>query len=79
MFIFDIDDIALGGAAVPVLVMIASVIINIAFSAGVYADSKNRNVVLAPGLIWSLATLFGGVFVAIAYWVVHCSALSSKD
>jgi len=60
------------------IIYLAKILINIAFSAGVYIASKDRAMVLAPRIIWTLATLFGGVFVAVAYWVVHHSGLSDN-
>ena len=79
MIIRGIEDFAWGGVAIPIVIFIAQVLINIAFSAGVYVASKDRKTVLASRVIWSLATLFGGVFIAVAYWVVHHSNLSSGN
>jgi len=77
MIKLGIEDFAWGGVAVPILLIIAQVLVNIAFSAGVYVASKDRKTALAPGVIWSIATLFGGVLVAVAYWLVHHSNLSN--
>jgi len=45
----------------------------------VYLDSNDRSTVLVPGVFWTLATLAGGVFVAVAYWLVHHSVLGHRD
>ena len=72
-----------GGAnAVAVsLVGILALIIHIAFAYAVWRDAKlmkrsfGRGTFLVNGLIWGLATLQGGVFVAGLYWVIHHSSL----
>jgi len=63
--------------AVFLIIFVVKILINIAFSASVYVASKDRTMVLAPRIIWTLATLFGGVFIAVAYWVIHHSGLSN--
>ncbi len=56
-----------------------TIVIHIAFAVAVFSDamigSKCRPVLVTAG-IWSLATLFGGVFVAATYWVLHRSTLN---
>ena len=64
-----------------VIPMIGTFIVHIAFSAAVYTDASrfqkdNGKLVFVGPVIWSLAALFGGLFAAIAYWVVHHSTLS---
>ena len=59
---------------------IITVLVHIAFSAAVFSDAqtiKNErdSLVFAGPIIWSLAVLVGGVFAALAYWVIHHSSL----
>ena len=58
--------------------MIIALVVHVFFAVGVLQDSSRRSKprVLAPGPIWALATLIGGVFVATAYWLVHYSQLT---
>ena len=66
-------------AALALLFVTAAV--HIAFAIGVFNDANTRNLkgtgpeFVAP-VVWSLATLVGGVFVATAYWAIHMSTLS---
>ena len=65
----------------PYLVLLGTVIVHLAFSAAVFNDAKhlqksNFTLAFVGPVIWTLAVLFGGVFVAVAYWLVHHSALS---
>ena len=58
----------------------ATVVIHICFALAVRRDAANLSagrepIFVGPG-IWFLATLFGGVFVASAYWVIHHSRLN---
>ena len=76
---WDLFGLEWGGLGIWVLLIAARALINIVFSAGVYVAAKDRKMVLAPRIIWTLATLFGGVFIAVAYWVVHHSGLSGNN
>ena len=57
-------------------------IINVIFAVAVYSDAKDlyqytqKQTFLVDTGIWALATLFGGVFVAGIYWVIHHSTLN---
>src|SRR5262245_9980446 len=58
-------------------------IINIMFAVGVYRDGSEFETeygatAIVPTIIWAIATLMGGVFVAAAYWIMHRSALSNN-
>lgn len=65
--------VALGG--------LLTLIVHVGFACAVYADSGTmwrllrRNTFLVSGVLWALATLLGGVFVAAIYWVIHHSTL----
>lgn len=68
---------------VAVIFLILVVIIRIAFAAAVKQDGdiicmKGSGTFLVPPVIWSLATLLGGVMVAVGYWVVHHSTLRAN-
>ena len=66
-----------------VVVFVLNIILLICCASSVAIDisrlSKlNVAPVLFPGAIWVLAALLGGVFVAVAYWVVHHSTLARR-
>lgn len=57
------------------------IIINVMFAFGVGNDAnelrrEGGRTQIVGQAVWFLATLFGGVFVAAIYWVIHRSALS---
>jgi hypothetical protein len=63
---------------------IAIAIVQIVFAVAVYKDAKDiansgKKVIFAPSPIWLLATLFGGVFVAATYWLIHHSTLNPNN
>lgn len=57
-------------------------IVHIAFAIGVYNDAEKifgrtkRAPFFVNSIIWMLATLIGGVFVAGIYWAIHHSTLN---
>ncbi|WP_052010101.1 MULTISPECIES: hypothetical protein [unclassified Alteromonas] len=63
------------------LPVIATIIVHLAFSAAIFNDSsklhdENHQLAFVGPVIWTLAVLVGGVFVAAVYWLIHHSALS---
>jgi len=65
------------------LPLIGTILVHIAFSAAVFNDASAQKhprgrLVFVGRYLWALAVLFGGVFVAVAYWLMHHSTLS-KD
>lgn len=66
-----------------IIAVLAKILVNIAFGAAVFKDANRRHnqfkkLVLVSPLIWSLAVLLGGVFVAIGYWFVHYSSMADR-
>jgi hypothetical protein len=76
-----------GGLAIAftVLSWLLMAVVNVSFAFGVWFDSgeirragRGRLFLVGPA-VWALATLFGGVFVASLYWVIHYSSLRQAD
>ena len=69
------------GVVLLLITWLFAAIVHIGFAAAVWADAANlwhqfrRNTFFVGGGLWALATLIGGVFVAVAYWVIHHSSL----
>lgn len=70
-------------AAIPfvyIVLFALAAIVHIAFAAGVGADANRfrakqlSTFLVGPGM-WAFATLIGGVWVALAYWIIHHSNL----
>lgn len=62
------------------LYFLVTILIHIAFSAATFNDArqlrnKGEQLALVGPVLWSVAVLVGGVFVALAYWVMHHSTL----
>jgi hypothetical protein len=76
-------DAAIGGLSSVImlgslLLMVLAVVVHVIFAIAVGKDGgalyrRGRDTVLVPAGAWFLATLLGGVFVAVAYWVLHHS------
>jgi hypothetical protein len=64
-----------------IVLVIAIGVLNSPFAIGVYRDAKSRSPVLAPAEAWAALTIVGGIFVVVAYWLLHMSTLSrsTKD
>lgn len=65
------------------LPIVASILVHFAFSAAVFNDAQRLqrdydSLVFVNSWLWSLAVLVGGVFVALAYWVIHHSAIAKR-
>ncbi len=59
---------------------LATVAIHVVFAVGVMGDAtdlqkEGASTSLVSPAWWTLATLFGGMFVAALYWVIHHSSL----
>ncbi len=77
-FTFNDGGVAAGGVTLTIGIWIFSIIIHIAFCIGVHRDAKRiQTIFVGPG-IWAFATLLGGVYTAVAYWIVHHSSLVVK-
>lgn len=61
------------------VILVITVIVHIAFSIGVREDAIKQQsqgaLRYVTPIVWCLATLLGGVFVAAAYWIMHGSTL----
>ena len=66
---------------ITVIYFLVTVSVHITFAAAVFVDARNqlrqwqRRTFLVGPVVWGMATLVGGVFVATAYWFIHHSAL----
>ncbi len=63
-------------SSIQLLLLIINVILHIIFASAVAKDAGNlvkgnRETTLVSGITWSFATLLGGVYIAIVYWVIH--------
>lgn len=65
----------------PAFMTILQIMINLLFAGAVAKDSgrllqTGQPNLLVNGITWAFATLVGGVFVAVAYWIIHHSTLT---
>ena len=66
---------------ISMVIFFINVLLHLIFAAGIAKDvgnmtKRNAHPQFVPGFAWVLATLLGGVFVAVAYWVMHYSSLA---
>ena len=62
------------------LYILVTILIHLAFSAATFNDARHlkksgEQLAFVGPVVWSFAVLIGGVFVALAYWVMHHSTL----
>ena len=65
---------------ISIVIIVVSALINILFAAGIAKDISHFTQAkvttqIVPGSVWVLATVIGGVWVALAYWIIHHSSL----
>ena len=77
------DEMMVFGMVWTVLPMIGAVLVHLAFSAAVYNDANRLQkepgaLTFVGAWLWALAVLIGGVFVALAYWVIHHSTIVKR-
>ena len=74
--------------SLPILFFVASwlatIAVHVVFAIGVMGDAtglqkKGGSTSLVSPAWWALATLFGGVFVAALYWLIHHSTLRRES
>ncbi|MEI6560590.1 MAG: hypothetical protein WCO68_00720 [Verrucomicrobiota bacterium] len=63
--------------------IVGGFIVQIFFALAVLADAvkiqdQGHKMVFVSGKIWALGTLCGGVFIVLAYWIIHHSTLRSS-
>lgn len=70
--------------ALTFIIGVVTVLLHISFAIAVYVDAQRMvhddhlEVVFVPGPIWAIATLFGGVLVAVGYWIVNRSKIANQ-
>ncbi len=78
---FNSEQLVTFGLLWNVLPMIGVLLVHLAFSAAVFNDAnrlqrEHGSLAFVNSWLWSLAVLVGGVFVALAYWVIHHSTIA---
>lgn len=65
-------------SGISILIVLLTAIVHVCFGVAVYLDAKRlrRKPILVPPVVWSLAAILGGLFVAAVYWVIHHSRLN---
>lgn len=68
-------------AHLQMVVFILMVLLHLILAAGVAKDinhfhKRRLDTQLVSGMVWVLATLLGGVWVLLIYWLIHHSSLS---
>jgi len=65
-----------------VVVTILGLVVHVAFALAVASNARDlvrhRQLQFVSPVIWALATLFGGVWAAAVYWVLHHSTLVTE-
>jgi NADH:ubiquinone oxidoreductase subunit 6 (subunit J) len=69
---------------ITVIIFAVSAFVHIVFAAGIYDDARKLraqggSTFAVGGWVWAFATLLGGILVALAYWVIHGSAVRSEQ
>ncbi len=67
-------------STISIVIIIISAFVNILFAAGVAKDVSHFTQAkvttqIVPGSVWVIATVIGGVWVALVYWIIHHSSL----
>ena len=64
--------------AISIIIVVLTVIVHWCFAVAVFLDARRlpRKPILVEPIVWSLATLLGGLFVAFVYWIIHHSHLN---
>lgn len=75
------DQVMAFGLMWNILPIIGAILVHLAFSAAVFNDAnklqrERGSLAFVNSWLWSLAVLVGGVFVALAYWVMHHSTIA---
>lgn len=78
---FNSEQLVTFGLLWNVLPMVGVLLVHLAFSAAVFNDAnrlqrEHGTLAFVNSWLWSLAVLVGGVFVALAYWIIHHSTIA---
>lgn len=65
-------------AVIAIALWVAGIILHIAFAIAVYAHATGRDTVFVGPLMWAFATLLCGPLLALAFWLIHMSSLSTS-
>ena len=67
-------------AGISIIIIVLTVIVHLCFAVAVFLDARKlpRKPIFVLPIVWSVATLLGGLFVAVAYWVIHHSRLNQS-
>lgn len=71
-------------ASVQFVLLFVNVLLHIIFAGAVAKDAgvlikQGFHTLLVSPIVWAFATLIGGVFIAVIYWLMHHSTLTRQS